>query len=95
MKSDPVDAVIEAMQSKAKPTKAANRAAKIVMDKLFNDYPYEPGWAARLIDLETGLPELIDAAKEALHCMIPRGADTRTDRAMQQLVKAIAKAEGT
>lgn len=95
MKSDPVEAVIEAMQSKAKPTKAANRAAKVIGDAMFQPGPWEPGWAARLIDLETGLPELIDACKEALHCMIPTGADTRTDRAMQKLLEAIAKAEGT
>lgn len=100
MKSDPVDAVIEAMQSKAQPTKAANRAAKVVLDKVFCPEKFEPGWAARLIDLETGLPELIAACKAALpfvgdHVCRTLGEGPADRIAYDMLEAALKKAEGT
>ena len=77
-------------------TKGAVRAAKAVLSKMVDSnrvHPIEELAAA--VDQETGLPELLEAAKSALSCGAIRFESCVLDKTIKQkLEAALAKAKG-
>ncbi len=73
------------------PTAAALRAAER-MGFLMEPDPPDADYLARIIDCETGLPELLTEAHAALYCLTHDAAKETVDYTIRNLRAAIDKA---
>jgi hypothetical protein len=86
------------MNEQVKPSTGALRAAREIWQRGEHDNLFTIYKAALLIDRETGVGELLEAAKDA-HALLEmfahgRGLDPREASTKKRLEQAIAKCEG-